>query len=154
MSKEVADHESSQSSSSDHESVPEAAAAVQVNKHKRPRGHANTAAHPSPPQQHNVGMRATHVGTSFIVTTASAAGQLSELGVTVGSSPAARVFEGQLRELEQALIKLTKEADVIGDKAKALRLHIDEVLQKRQDCLAAADSTVATAAAVAPSTEE
>ncbi len=68
---------------------------------------------PTPPK---AGMRATHVGSSYIISTARAAGNLSELGVLVGSSAAAHIFEGELHELEQALTKLTYEANLIWRK--------------------------------------
>ena len=79
-------------------------------------------------------MRSTHLGSTSVTGTARTANNLIQLGVAIDTVAGAQVYEGELRQLEAALRRLTQEAHAIGERANAIRLKIkDSFLEPKEE---------------------
>jgi len=99
------------------------------------------------------GLRATGVGADFAIHTTLAAGNLSRVGIAIGALPSTRAsrFVHKLRELEDALTRLSQAARVIGEQASALHRQVADATAQREACSTHVDLTTMEAAA-APAT--
>jgi len=95
------------------------------------------------------GLRATGVGADFTIHTTLAAGNLSRVGIAIGALPPARAstFVHELRELEEALTRLSQAAGVIGERASALHRQVADKTAQREACSTHVGLTTMEAAA-------
>jgi hypothetical protein len=95
------------------------------------------------------GLRATDVGADFLINTTLAAGNLSHAGIAIGALPPTRAsrFVQELRELEEALTKLSQTAAAIGQQASLLYHQVTDATAQREACSAHVSSTTTEAAA-------
>jgi hypothetical protein len=95
------------------------------------------------------GLRATDVGADFLINTTLAAGNLSHVGIAIGALPPTRAsrFVQELRELEEALSKLSQIAAAIGQQASLLHHQVTDATAQREACSAHVSPTTTEAAA-------